>query len=97
MRPRFQRRALQQIDSALAYIAAYSPQGAAKVEARLSAVLTVVRDHPLSGRKTSIPGVRRVFLTPYPYHIDYFADEDEIVVQRFRHAARKPLPGVGRS
>jgi len=57
----------------------------------------VGRDHPLSGRKTSIPGVRRVFLTPYPYHIDYFADDHEIVVQRFRHAARKPLPGAGRS
>jgi plasmid stabilization system protein ParE len=94
---RIQRRALQQIDRALAYIAAQSPQGATKVEARLSEVLAVVRDHPLSGRKTSIPGVRRVFLTPYPYHIDYFADDHEIVVQRFRHAARKPLPGAGRS
>lgn len=94
---RFQRRALQQIDRALGYIAAQSPQGAAKVEARLTAVLAVVRDHPLSGRKTSIPGVRRLFLTPYPYHIDYFADDDEIVVQRFRHAARKPLPGAGKS
>ena len=81
----------------MAYIAAQSPQGAAKVETRLTAVPAVVRDHPLSGRETSIPGVRRVFLTPYPYRIDYFADDEEIVVQRFRHAARKPLPGAGKS
>ncbi|TXN60131.1 type II toxin-antitoxin system RelE/ParE family toxin [Methylobacterium sp. WL18] len=97
MKLRFQRRALQQVDRALAYIAAQSPQGAAKVEARLTAVLAVVRDHPHAGRKTSLSGVRRVFLTPYPYHIDDFADDEEIVVQRFRHAARKPLPDAGKS
>jgi plasmid stabilization system protein ParE len=34
---RYQRRALQQIDKAIGYIAARSPDGAAKVEARLTA------------------------------------------------------------
>ena len=48
-------------------------------------------DHPYVGARTSLPGVRRLFLTPYPYHIDHFVRDDEIVVQRFRHAARKPL------
>lgn len=43
-----------------------------------------------------MPGIRRVFLTPYPYHIDDFVGDDEVVVQRFRHAARKPLPGADR-
>jgi plasmid stabilization system protein ParE len=37
-----------------------------------------------------MPGVRRIFLTPYPYLIDYFVDDDEIVVLRFRHTARNP-------
>jgi toxin ParE1/3/4 len=94
---RFQRRALQQIDRALSHIATQSPQGAAKVEARLTALIAVVRDHPYVGVRTSLPGVRRLFLKPYPYHIDYFVDDDEIVVQRFRHAARKPLSGAERS
>jgi len=44
-----------------------------------------------------MPGVRRLFLTPYPYLIDYFVGDDEIVVQRFRHAARKPVSGVDKS
>ncbi|MCJ2136080.1 type II toxin-antitoxin system RelE/ParE family toxin [Methylobacterium sp. J-026] len=95
MRLRFQRRALQQIDRALGHIAAQSPQGAAKVEARLTALIAVVRDHAHIGARTSMPGVRRIFLTPYPYHIDYFVGDDEVVVQRFRHAARKPLSGMG--
>ncbi|MEL6064443.1 MULTISPECIES: type II toxin-antitoxin system RelE/ParE family toxin [unclassified Methylobacterium] len=97
MKFRVQRRALQQIDRALSHIATQSPQGAAHVEARLTALIAVVRDHPYVGARTSMPGVRRLFLTPYPYLIDYFVGDDEIVVQRFRHAARKPVSGVDKS
>ncbi|SDN45626.1 ParE toxin of type II toxin-antitoxin system, parDE [Methylobacterium phyllostachyos] len=90
MKLQVQRRALQQIDRALSHIATQSPQGAAKVEARLTALIAVVRDHPYVGARTSMLGVRRLFLTPYPYHIDHFVGDDEIVVQRVRHTARKP-------
>jgi toxin ParE1/3/4 len=89
---RYQRRALQQIDKALGYIAARSPDGAAKVEARLTAIAALIQEQSLVGRKTSVPGVRRIVLTPYPYLIDYYVGDDEIVIQRFRHAARKPPP-----
>jgi plasmid stabilization system protein ParE len=88
---RYQKRALQQIDKALGYIAARSPQGAAHVEARLRAMATLLQLQSFVGRKTNIPGVRRVFLTPYPYLIDYYVGDDEIVIQRFRHTARKPV------
>ena len=91
MRLRYQKRALQQIDKALGYIAARSPDGAAKVEARLTAIVALVQLQSLVGRKTSIPGVRRVFLTPYPFPIDYYVGDDETVIQKFRHTARKPL------
>jgi toxin ParE1/3/4 len=97
LKRRFQRRALQQIDRALSHIATQSPQGAAKVEGRLTALIAVVRDHPHAGARASMPGVRRVFLTPFPYHVDHYAGDDEVVVQRCRHAARNPLPGADRS
>ena len=32
-----------------------------------------------------------MFLTPYPYLIDYYVGDDEIVIQRFRHTARRPV------
>jgi len=83
VRLRYQKRALQQIDKALGYIAARSPDGAAKVEARLTAIVALIQLRSFVGRKTSIPGVRRVFLTPYPYLIDYYVGDDEIVIQRF--------------
>ncbi|MFP5075807.1 type II toxin-antitoxin system RelE/ParE family toxin [Rhizobium sp. YIM 134829] len=91
MRLRFQKRAFAQIDTVLSHIAAHSPQGAAQVEARLRAVLQQLQAHPFPGRRIPIAGVRRAFLTRYPYHIDYFVGDEEIVIQRFRHAARKPL------
>lgn len=92
MKVLFQKRALQQIDRALGYIAARSPRGAANVEARLNAIVNLLQMQGLVGRKTSISGVRRVHLTPYPYLIDYYVGDNEIVIQRFRHSARKPMP-----
>ncbi|MFY9294279.1 MAG: type II toxin-antitoxin system RelE/ParE family toxin [Methylorubrum rhodinum] len=96
MKLRIQKRALRQIDRALGDIAAESPQGAANVEARLSEIIAFIRQHPYAGKRTTLAGVRRMFLTPYPYLIDYFVGDDEVVVQRFRHAARNPatIPDV---
>jgi len=92
VRLRYQRRALQQIDKALGYIATRSPDGAAKVAARLTTIVALIQRQSFVGGKTSVPGVRRVFLTPYPFLIDYYVGDDEIVIQRFRHTARKPPP-----
>ena len=90
MKLRYSKRALEQIDKALEYVAERSPSGAAKIEARVRAILTLVQVQPHAGVKTRLPGVRRIFLTPYPYLIDYHAGEDEIVVLRFRHTSRNP-------
>ena len=76
----------------MVYIAARPPGGAAKIEARLTAIVTLIQLQSFVGRKTSIPGVRRIVLTPYPHLIDYYVGDDEIVIQRFRHTARRPLP-----
>ena len=90
MKLRYQRRALQQIDKALGYIGVRCPEGATKVEARLTAIAALIQQQSLVGRKTSVPGVRRIVLTPYPYLIDYYVGDDEVVIQRSRHTARKP-------
>lgn len=90
MKLRYTKTALRQIEQALSYIAVRSPQGAVSVAKRTQTVLAVVLDHPLAGQATSREGVRRLVLTPYPYVIFYRVTETEIVVLRFRHAARKP-------
>jgi len=87
---RYSKRALQQIDRALGYIAERSPAGAAKIEARMSAILLLLQIQPHAGARTRIADVRRVFLIPYPYLLDYQIVGDDIIVLRFRHTARNP-------
>jgi toxin ParE1/3/4 len=94
---RYSKRALEQIDKTLEHVAERSPSGAARIEARISAMLALVQIQPHAGVKTRLSGVRRIFLTPYPYLIDYHAGEDEIVVLRFRHTSRNPSSVPGRA
>ena len=97
MKLRYSARALQQIDKALGYLAERSPSGAAKIAARITAILTLLQSQPHVGVRTRLSGVRRIVLTPYPYLIDRYVDEDEIVVLRFRHASRNPASIPGRA
>ena len=86
---RYTKRAAQQIDKALGYVAERSPQGAAHIRERLLAVVTLLQFKPLAGRATSRAGVRRFTLVPYPYFVEYRILGDELIVMRFRHGARK--------
>jgi toxin ParE1/3/4 len=85
---RYTARAAAQIDAALAYVAARSPQGARRIRARIEAMGALLQEHPFAGHRTSNPRVRRIVVTPYPYLLDYHATASEIVILRFRHAAR---------
>ncbi|MBP0616773.1 type II toxin-antitoxin system RelE/ParE family toxin [Jiella mangrovi] len=93
MKLRYTTTALRQIDDALAYVADHSPQGASNLRKRLVSVLALLQDHPLAGQATSRPQARRVVLAPYPYVLFYRIGSGEIVVTRFRHAARKNRVG----
>jgi toxin ParE1/3/4 len=88
---RYTRRALVQIDQALAYVEERSPQGAVQIRDRLTALIGLLKEHPHVGRTTSRPNVRRLVVRPHPYLIDYRVTSTEIIIMRFRHAARRPL------
>jgi plasmid stabilization system protein ParE len=88
---RYTNRALAQIDGALAYIEAQSPQGAVHVCERIFTLVSLLQERPYAGRATSRRNVRRVPVNPYPYLIDYRIGENEIIIMRFRHSARRPL------
>lgn len=91
MKLRFTSTALDQIQAALERVEQESPKGAIRVRERIAATVDLLVQHPSAGQKTSREGVRRVVLTPYPYIIFYRVRAEEIVIMRFRHAARKPL------
>jgi toxin ParE1/3/4 len=83
--------ALADLESILDYIAARSPQGAQRVQARVKAILDLLLTHPRMGARTDDPTIRRVTTTPYPYLIFYEITATEIVVHTIRHGARDPL------
>jgi toxin ParE1/3/4 len=86
---RYTRNALREIDNAIAYIGARSPQGASHVAARFYKIIELLRDQPEAGAIHSRPDTRRLFLTPYPYVIYYRVSQQEIIILRFRHTSRR--------
>lgn len=91
MKLRYTLPALADLESILDYIAARSPQGAQRVQARVKAILDLLLTHPRMGARTDDPTIRRVTTTPYPYLIFYEITATEIVVHTIRHGARDPL------
>jgi plasmid stabilization system protein ParE len=87
--------ALADLAAILDYVAAYSPQGARRVQARIQAVTDLLLLHPDIGRRTNDPAIRRMTTTPYPYLVFYEATETEVIIHAVRHAARDPsgMPG----
>ncbi len=95
-RLRYTRPALADLEAVLDYIAARSPQGARRVQARIQAVIELLTQHPFIGTRTNDPAIRRMTTTPYPYLIFYEATDAELIVHAVRHAARDPagMPGA---
>lgn len=95
MRLRYTLPALADLESILDYIATHSPQGAARVQARLQAVMALLLQHSNVGRRTDDPAIRRMVASPYPYLIFYEPTEAEIIIHAIRHGARDPstMPG----
>jgi plasmid stabilization system protein ParE len=89
--------ALADLEAILGYIAAQSPQGAKRVQARIQAIINLLLLHPHMGVRTDDPTIRRATAPPYPYLIFYEPTDAEIIIHAVRHAARDPssMPGSG--
>ena len=59
MRLRYTLPALADLESILDYIRSHSPQGAARVHARIDAVINLLLTHPRVGLQTDDPTIRR--------------------------------------
>lgn len=96
MRLRYTLPALADLNSILDYIAAHSPQGARRVQARIQAIIDLLLLYPGIGTRTDDPTIRRMTALPYRYMIFYEAAETEIIIHAIRHAARDPssMPGA---
>jgi toxin ParE1/3/4 len=88
--------AFADLASILDTIAAHSPQGAKRVQARIQTVIDLLLLHPHIGARTDDPSIRRLAAPPYPYLVFYEVAEGEIIIHAVRHAARDPsgMPGA---
>lgn len=95
MKVRYTLPALADLNSILDHIAAQSPTGAKRVQARIRALIDFLLLYPHVGVRTDDPAIRRLVTTPYPYLIFYEPTETEIIIHAIRHAARDPsgMPG----
>lgn len=96
MKLRYTLPALADPDSVLDYIAAHSPQGARRVQARIQAIIDLLVLYPGIGAHTDDPTIRRMAALPYPYLVFYETTETEIIIHAVRHTARDPsrMPGA---
>jgi toxin ParE1/3/4 len=87
--------ALADLNAILDYIAAHSPQGAKRVQARIQSIIDLLSLYPFVGARTDDPTIRRLLTPPYPFLVFYEVTETEIIVHAVRHAARDPsgMPG----
>jgi toxin ParE1/3/4 len=63
--------ALADLNSILDYIAAHSPQGAIRVQARIKRIVDLLLIYPHMGVRTDDPMIRRATTSPYPYFVFY--------------------------
>jgi toxin ParE1/3/4 len=90
MRLRYTIPGVADLAAILDYIADRSPQGAARIHARIRAVTDLLLRYPLAGAVTDDRTIRRMTTTPYPYLIFYEATDDEVIIHAVRHGARDP-------
>lgn len=95
MKVRYTLPALADLDAILDYLAPRSPQGAARVQARIRTFVDLLPLHPFIGGRTDDPTIRRLVVPPYPYLIFYEVGDNEIIIHNIRHTARNPstMPG----
>ncbi len=71
------------------YIAAFNPDAAQRIAARLIAVGNGLVNFPERGRPVSDTDLREATVV-YPYIIRYRVDGDRVLILRVRHGMRRP-------
>lgn len=86
---RWTRRALRRLDQIGARISRDNPAAAARVIARLVAVVDALADHPAMGRIGRLEGTRELVLADIPYIIPYRVTPAHIDILTIMHAAQQ--------
>lgn len=89
MRVRWTRKALDNLDDAVEYIAADKPTAAADAASRIYSAAMLLADQPGMGRPGRVSGTRELVITGLPYILPYVEKEGTIFILRVMHASMK--------
>jgi addiction module RelE/StbE family toxin len=89
MRVRWTRKALDNLDSAVEYIAADKPRAAAGVARKILSAAESLADQPGMGRPGRVAGTRELVVSGLPYILPYVEKNGTIIILRVLHTAMK--------
>jgi toxin ParE1/3/4 len=90
MKITYSKLALAELEEILAGIAAENRAAAVRVRGRVERVIERIAQFPESAQRVAErPSVRRVPLARYPYVIHYQVADDEVIILRIIHGARR--------
>lgn len=87
--PPFHPIARREFDEAFDLLALKSPASARRLVERTEATIRMLRQFPEAGRKIGTLN-RRFPVRPFPYHLIYLLDEEDIYIVAFAHERREP-------
>jgi addiction module RelE/StbE family toxin len=89
MRVKWTRKALDNLDKAVEYIAADKPTAASDVAQKILKATTRLADQPGMGRPGRVAGTRELIITGLPYILPYVEKEGTIFILRVMHTSMK--------
>lgn len=89
MRVKWTRRALDNLDSAVEYIAADKPIAAADVALKILNTAKLLANQPGMGRLGRVAGTRELVVPGLPYILPYVEKDGEVVTLRVMHTSMK--------
>lgn len=90
MRIILSRRARRELEEAVDYLTAHSPQAARALGERLANAGALLPGDPLMGRPSALPAIRELPLRGTSYLLIYAVREDRIEILSLFHTARDP-------
>ena len=89
MRVKWTRRALDNLDSAVEYIAADKPIAASDVALKILNTAKLLADQPGIGRIGRVAGTRELVVPGLPYVLPYVEKDGAVVILRVMHTSMK--------
>jgi len=88
-RVKWTRNALDNLDSAIEFIAADKPMAAAKVAAKIWNAAHILFEQPGMGRPGRVPGTRELVISGLPYVLPYVEKNGMIFILRVMHTSMR--------